>query len=262
MYAEIARARAASEPEPGVLGTLVGERGEAAGLSDLEVRDQVVSMIAAGYETTSAAMAWVLYGLAGRPDVMAHLREEVAGVDADPEALAGLPLLTAVVSEALRLYPPAAISARFADQAFDFAGRRIPRGRLVLFSPYVTHRDPAVYADALTFRPERWLETPRRPAAEFLPFGGGAHHCIGSTQDAECAPHRTGAPRGRRPPSRPVDPRPRPRSTLALRTSRLAATVPITARTDHTPDRGSSLFRRFVMPERKTQAFRRTGGFV
>lgn len=169
-----------------VLRTLVHGRDDSGqGLSDAEVRDQVVSLIAAGYETTSGAMAWLLYGLAGRPDLLGDVRDEVlAATGGGPPTAADLramPLLAACVTEALRLYPPAVLSARYAVTGFELAGRRVRPGTLLAYSPYVTHRDPDVYAAPRSFRPERWLDGARRPPAEYLPFGGGVHRCIGST---------------------------------------------------------------------------------
>lgn len=142
-------------------------------------------MIAAGYETTSGAMAWTLHALGSNPQVMADVRDELAEVcgGRPPTAaeLARLPLLRAVVTESLRLYPPATISARYAVEGFDHAGHRVRDGQMVIFSPYVTHRSAEVYDHALDFRPARWLDEPRRLSSEYLPFGGGAHRCIGST---------------------------------------------------------------------------------
>lgn len=185
---QIEQARRESPDEVGapMLAMLVhGRDGSGSGLSDTEIRDQMVSLIAAGYETTSAAMAWSIYGLGGRPDLLAQAREQVlsmCGHDLPTaDQLGELTLVSAVVTEALRLWPPAVISARWVATPTSYAGRRIPAGALLCFSPYVTHRDSRIYDRAAEFRPERWLDRPKRPAGEFLPFGGGAHRCIGST---------------------------------------------------------------------------------
>lgn len=189
VFAEIARERAA---RPGddtgsgpVLPMLVhGRDGTGSGLTDQEVRDQAVTMIAAGYETTSAAMGWLVSLLGSHPAWQERARVEVADALGDrppgPADLAHLPLLKAVVDETLRLYPPAMISARYVTTGFDHDGRKVRPGDLVIFSPYVTHRDPGLYAEPLLFRPDRWLEGGRRPPEEYLPFGGGQHRCIGS----------------------------------------------------------------------------------
>ncbi|HUQ54598.1 cytochrome P450 [Lentzea sp.] len=134
-------------------------------LSDLEVRDQVVTLIAAGYETTSAAMAWAVFNLLRHNGVWERAQE-------DDDYLAN------VVNETLRLYPPAAVSARVAAQPFELAGKKVKQGTFLLYSPYVTHRLAEVWPDPLRFDPDRWE---RKPAPhEFLPFGGGPHRCIGA----------------------------------------------------------------------------------
>jgi len=135
------------------------------GLSDLEVRDQVVTLIAAGYETTSGAMAWAIFNLLRHNGVWERARS-------DDDYLAN------VINETLRLYPPAVVSARVATQPFEFAGKKIKEGTFLLYSPYVTHRLAEVWPDPLRFDPDRWE---RKPGPhEFLPFGGGPHRCIGA----------------------------------------------------------------------------------
>jgi cytochrome P450 len=173
IYQEIARVRrAGAEADERVLAMLVNGRDEdGEGLSDQEVRDQAVTLIAAGYETTSAAMGWVVHLLVTHPEV----RRRVA-VDE--------PYRRAFVSETLRLYAPVVVSARYVARDFSFAGKTIRAGTTLIYSPYVTHRSAEVYDDPLAFRPERWL--PGEPGYrkvgphEFVPFGGGPHRCIGS----------------------------------------------------------------------------------
>ncbi|MEB3021470.1 cytochrome P450 [[Mycobacterium] crassicus] len=189
IYAEIARARTHPSVDDNVLATLVDGRtdgGEA--LRDYEIRDQVVSLIAAGYETTSAAMGWAVYALLSNPGAWetaaAEVHDVTDGHAPDAADLKNLTYLNGVVHETLRLYPPAVISARKVTRELAFAGRRIRAGRTLVFSPYVTHRLPELWADPLRFEPRRWDPASpryRRPAPyEFLPFGGGTHRCIGS----------------------------------------------------------------------------------
>ncbi|MGO1051337.1 cytochrome P450 [Crossiella sp. CA198] len=167
-------ARRGQDTEAGdVLAMLVAARDEdGSTLTETEIVDQVISLIAAGYETTSAAMAWVILELARNPAAWARARTEAGYREW-------------AVTEALRLYPPAVISARKPVRAFDFAGQRIPADGLVVLSPYVTHRLPELYPDPLRFDPDRW--DPDRPGFrkpgphEFLPFGGGVHRCIGAS---------------------------------------------------------------------------------
>lgn len=189
IYAEIARARAHGTADDHVLTMLVdghSEDGEA--LSDAEVRDQVVSLIAAGYETTSAAMAWAIYALLTIPGVWDIAADEVQktldGGAPDAAHLKALTYLNGVVHETLRLYSPGVVSGRKVMRDLWFDGHRIRAGRMLIFSPYVTHRLPELWPEPLQFRPERWdPNSPhyRKPAPhEFIPFSGGPHRCIGS----------------------------------------------------------------------------------
>ncbi|ORW08783.1 cytochrome P450 [Mycolicibacter longobardus] len=189
IYAEIAHARTRPSADDNVLASLVeGRTEDGEALRDDEIRDQIVSLIAAGYETTSAAMGWAVYALLSTPRVWETAAEEVRDVTAGraPTAadLKNLTYLNGVVHETLRLYPPAVISARKVTRDLSFAGRRIRAGRTLVFSPYVTHRLPELWADPLRFDPRRWDPASpgyRRAAPyEFLPFGGGTHRCIGS----------------------------------------------------------------------------------
>ncbi|WP_377565361.1 cytochrome P450 [Micromonospora sonneratiae] len=191
IYAEIDRVRdvRAEEAGDGVLAALVhGRDATGNALSDLEIRDQVVTLIAAGYETTSAALAWAVYALLSTPGTWDQAAAEVRAVLGDRPPgrtdLRQLVYLNGVVQETLRLYPPAVITARKVVQDFEFAGRQVHRGTLLIASPYVTHRLPELWPDPLRFRPERWdARRPdyRKPGPhEYLPFGAGPHRCIGA----------------------------------------------------------------------------------
>ena len=186
---EIAEREDDPEPHDDVLAMLMQSRDEdGGGLTDVELQDQVISLIAAGYETTSAALAWAVQAVLGDDTVRERARHEVRTVLGDgpltADALQRLTYLDNVVSETLRLYPPAVMSARKVATEFTFEGRRIPRGTMVLYSPYVTHRLPEVWPEPERFRPERWDPADpghRAPTpATFLPFGGGPHRCIGA----------------------------------------------------------------------------------
>ncbi len=187
--AEIARARTSSTANGHVLTTFVNSRTEAGEpLSDNEIRDQVVSLIAAGYETTSGAVAWAIYAMLSTPGVWERAVNEIqsilGGRVPGADDLKALTYLNGVVHETLRLYPPGVVSARQVIRDLWFDGRHIRAGRLLLFSPYVTHRLPELWHEPLQFRPERWdPDSPhyRKPGPhEFLPFSGGTHRCIGS----------------------------------------------------------------------------------
>ena len=184
IYAEIARVR--ERPDGAhVLATLVRARDEDDQLSDLEIRDQVVSLIAAGYATTSGALGWAVLSMLAWPGVWDHARREVTELlgDAPPTAadLKALPYLDGVVRETLRLYPPAVISARKVARDLTFEGRPVRAGRMLIYSPYVTHRSSAIWSDADRFRPERWAGPDQPGQHEFVPFGGGPHRCVGAT---------------------------------------------------------------------------------
>jgi len=156
------------------------------GLSDSELRDQVVSLVAAGYDTTSAAIGWAVHELVTRPDVWQRVATEVADAIGDdpmtPEMLPRLAYLDCVVREVLRLHA-AAVVARRAVRDFDIYGHTIPAGRMVLYSPYVTHRLPELWPQPSAFRPERWLPGApgfvEPPPFASVPFGGAYRRCLG-----------------------------------------------------------------------------------
>ena len=169
-----------------VLGWLLeasDPEGDGAKLTDQEVRDQVVSLIAAGYETTSAAVGWTLWAALANPGVWERLRAEVGDEPVDAERLRTLSYLDSVVSESLRLWPPGAVAGRQLLEPIDAAGMRIPAGAIALYSPYVTQRLPELWPDPLTFLPERWDKSDPayfEPAPlSYLPFGAGPRRCIG-----------------------------------------------------------------------------------
>ncbi len=153
-----------------------------------EIRDSIVSLIAAGYETTSAALAWATYTLLTLPGAWETAAREVArvlgGTAPSAETLGALTYLNGVVHETLRLYSPGVVSARRLIRDLWFDGHRINSGRLLIFSAYVTHRIPEVWPNPTQFLPQRWDPAApdyRKPAPhEFIPFSGGLHRCIGA----------------------------------------------------------------------------------
>jgi cytochrome P450 len=187
--AQIAGARAAPRPDDHMMTMLIDGRGEEGyALSNDEIRDSIISLITAGYETTSGALAWAIYTLLTLPGAWDNATDEVNRVlgDRPPAAadLDGLTYLNGVVHETLRLYSPGVISARRVMRDLWFDGHRIRAGRLLIFSAYVTHRLPELWPDPTEFRPARWdSDSPdyRKPAPhEFIPFSGGLHRCIGA----------------------------------------------------------------------------------
>ena len=186
VQAEIDRRRAAGVDggQPDILTSLLAASDGDDALTDEELRDQVRSLIAAGYDTTSSALSWLVYGLGTNPTALAELREQVRDVvgDRPPTAddLRRLPLVDGAVRETLRLWPPGVIGARTAVEPFDCLGHRIEPGPLIMFSPYISHRLPEVWGDPLAFRPERWESGEPEPYS-FIPFGGGRRNCVGFT---------------------------------------------------------------------------------
>jgi len=183
-----ARLRAPAEGKPRDLFDMLlaardPETGEA--FSRAQLRDQMATMIVAGHETTALTLFWSLYLLASSPAdqerVAAEVRDIDLGPDAAAEALTKLPYTRAVVSEALRLYPPAFALARMAigpDRLCDIA---VPRGALVMISPWVLHRHLRLWKDPDAFNPARFLgdaSLPHRFA--YMPFGAGPRICIGA----------------------------------------------------------------------------------
>lgn len=153
------------------------------GMSPQELSDQVAVLLLAGGETTSAAVVWALHLLAGHPEVRRAVYAEadavLAGRPAEWADLPRLGLAGRVVREALRLYPPAWIVVRTATRDTELAGRLLPAGSLVLFSPYVLHHRPDFHERAATFDPDRWLAGPPAHRGAYLPFGAGATKCLG-----------------------------------------------------------------------------------
>jgi cytochrome P450 len=186
VYDLIARRRAEGRDTGDVLSMLLAARDEdGATMSDLEVRDQTMTLIAAGHETTSNALAWAFYLLSRHPREYDRLREELARVlgDRPPTAddLARLPYLDWVVDESMRLYPPAWSINRTALEPFELEGYRFPAGTRAIVSPWVVHHRPDVWGDPEVFRPERWDPAAGRPLPHgaYFPFGAGPRMCIG-----------------------------------------------------------------------------------
>jgi cytochrome P450 len=155
----------------------------AAGLTDDEVRDQVVSLIGAGYDTTASTLAWMMVRLARHPDVAARVREEADRVLGDHGANASLPYTERVVRECLRLHPAGLMGVRLAADDLAIAGVRIRKGTLIAWSPYLSGRDPEVWHEPLRFDPDRFdvLDDEQRARTDeaWVPFGRGPHMCLG-----------------------------------------------------------------------------------
>lgn len=185
---EIARCREQPTGDPlDVLETLVAE----AELSDAEIRDQVVTLMGAGYDTTSATLGWMLWCSALTPGLWDRLRAEAdvvygpvaAGTRADDTTVGRLDLAGRVMRETTRLHPAGVVAPREAAVDVVVGGYRIPKGTLILWSAHLAGRDPSAWTDPLTFDPERFVGVTQERLAladlAWVPFGGGARNCIG-----------------------------------------------------------------------------------
>jgi cytochrome P450 len=156
-------------------------------LSFRQVRDEIMTLILAGHETTALAVSWTFYLLASNPSVEEKLVAEINGVlgQEPPRVhdLARLPYAERVVRESMRLYPPAFAVARMAIRDCEIGGYRVPRRASVVMSQWVMHRDPRFFDNPEHFDPDRWSEkfTERLPRFAYFPFGGGPRVCIGSS---------------------------------------------------------------------------------
>jgi cytochrome P450 len=186
VYRIIARRRADGADRGDLLSALLAVRDEdGTGMTDRQLRDETITVMLAGHETTALALSWALHLLGGDPAVEARLHAEVSEVLGDrPATAADLPRLRyadAVVSESMRLYPPIPVIGREATEPCTVAGRRLPAGANVAFSPWVLHRDRRFFPEPESFRPERWLEglAERLPRCAYFPFATGPRVCIG-----------------------------------------------------------------------------------
>jgi cytochrome P450 len=156
-------------------------------MSERQLRDEVITLFLAGHETTALTLSWTWYLLARHPEARRALEAELDTVLAGrTPAAADLPRLRyaeAVVSESLRLYPPAYLLGREAVEAVPVGGYTLAAGTTVYVSPWVLHRDPKHFDAPEAFRPERWLDglAKRLPRGAYLPFGGGPRICIGQS---------------------------------------------------------------------------------
>jgi cytochrome P450 len=153
-------------------------------MTPAEIHDHVMTLMLAGHETTANALTWALFLLGKHPDVQDRLAAEVAAfADAGPTFadLHTLSYTRAVVSEALRMYPPAWLLGRTIVAPLEFGGWHAPAGTVVLTSPMLLHRDRRWFPDPDTFDPGRWLDDRRHavPKHAYLPFGSGPRACIG-----------------------------------------------------------------------------------
>ncbi len=192
VYGLIADRRASREDKGDLLSMLLlaqdtdGEGGgDGSGMSDKQVRDEALTLLLAGHETTANALSWCWYLLGQNPDAEARFHAEIdtvlAGKTPAFDDVPRLPFTTGVFAESLRLYPPAWAVGRKALADYKIGDYVLPAGSIVLTSPFVVHRDPRWFPEPEKFDPERWheVEAEQRPKFSYFPFGGGTRVCIG-----------------------------------------------------------------------------------
>jgi len=188
VYRMIGARRRDAEDRGDLLSILLQARDadDGATMTDRQVRDEVMTLFMAGHETTAVALSWTWFLLAQHPEVEARLAEELRDVLGGREAaVSDLPALRyteMVVTESMRLYPPAYGMGRQAVRGTEVAGHPVAPGTVVILPTWVVHRDGRWYEDAEAFRPERWADNLARrlPRFAYFPFGGGPRQCIGN----------------------------------------------------------------------------------
>jgi cytochrome P450 len=183
IYEEIARARKEVGQRDDILAKFI-EESQARGieLSDASLRDHLLTMVAAGHETTGTGLAWTFQFLLAYPRVLERAKAEVREVVGDEpvraEHVGNLRYLDAIAQEALRLFPPIPIVLRWLSREVTLGEWTLPAETVICPCTYLLHREPELYTDPLAFRPERFLD--ERPGPfRFTAFGGGARLCAG-----------------------------------------------------------------------------------
>jgi cytochrome P450 len=189
IYRMIADRRASGRDHGDLLSMLLAAQDEDDGgvMTDQQVRDEAMTIFLAGHETTANALMWTWYLLSGAPEVEATLHGEIdRALHGRLPSMRDLPALQCVervVTEAMRLYPPAWIIGRRAIAPYQVGDYLAPARAILIASPYIMHRDPRFYADPERFDPDRWTPEFRAglPKFAYFPFGGGPRQCIGES---------------------------------------------------------------------------------
>jgi len=189
-YSIIRERRSNPSNSPDLLSSLLSMRhADGSLVSDRELRDEMMTLLLAGHETTAVALSWTWYLLAQHPEVEAKLYRELREVLGEREpAVADIPRLRYtdwVIKESMRLYPPAWGIGRKALAEFEIGDYRLPAGTTVFLMQWIVHRDPRFFPEPERFRPERWgdesMQNGNLPRFAYFPFGGGPHKCIGAS---------------------------------------------------------------------------------
>ena len=186
---QIIRQRRASGQDTGdLLSMLIAARDEdGSGMTNRQLRDEIMTFLLAGHETTAVALSWAWYLLSQHPQVEQNLHQELSDVlggrTPQLEDLQRLPYTDKVVKESMRLYPPAWSLARAAVKEMEIGGYVLPVGANVVMSPWIMHRDPRFFTRPEQFDPDRWTAgaTQHLPRFAYFPFGGGPRLCIGAS---------------------------------------------------------------------------------
>jgi cytochrome P450 len=188
IYTEISSRRSSGERGTDILSLLIDAQDEDGNrLSDLQIRDEVMTLMFAGHDTTTSTVSFMFYELARNPHVAARLATELddlcpGGTPTAEQLLGGeLPYMETVLEETLRKYPPAWVGPRRAVETFELAGQTVPAKAFVNYCSWASHHLPDVFADPEAFIPERFTPAAREamPKGAYVPFGGGSRTCIG-----------------------------------------------------------------------------------
>ena len=188
IYSEITRRRATGERGRDILSLLLDAQDEDGDtLNDGQIRDEVMTLLFAGHDTTTSTVSFMFYELARHPEIVGRLqaeqdRELPSGLATRSKLLAAeLPELEMVLEETLRKYPPAWVGPRRSIEPFEFEGRTVPGRTFVNYCSWASHHLPGVFAQPEEFRPERFTAEARAalPKGAYVPFGGGSRTCIG-----------------------------------------------------------------------------------
>jgi unspecific monooxygenase len=183
IYDEIAERR--EQPDPSrtdILSLMMATRDEdGKPMTDLELRDELITLLIAGHETTASSLTWAFYWIHHLPEVQEKLLQELDNLGENPEAndILKLPYLNAVCQETLRIYPVVnSALARVVKSPLEIMGYQLEPGTIISASIYLTHHREDLYPEPKQFKPERFLERQFSPY-EYLPFGGGNRRCLG-----------------------------------------------------------------------------------
>jgi retinoid hydroxylase len=187
LFTEIARRRKRGEFGEDILSLLLAATDEdGSTLTDQQVRDQVITLLFAGHDTTTSTVTFLFYELSRNPAALPPLLEELDDVlegqrPTAAQLVAGLPQLEMVMDETLRMYPPAWIGPRRAVEGYEFEGRTVPSGARVNYCSWASHHLADVFDEPFVFHPDRFSPANKAvlPKGAYVPFGGGSRMCIG-----------------------------------------------------------------------------------